>query len=217
MSHTVGIFMPAGIGVQAEPVFIGDYTDIQKNVGGNFDVVTVKTVGNDGSDVVLCGYVHDEGLLLDLDINWLASALFSREIHGDVVVMWALSPNGVYDGDNHDMPAKVQKYLLETHTEIVAERYNQAAVINMMFMNAVEEGFVEMCQLEAFDRELERTIATGDALSDEATAFMQKVLEWSINQAVANGLDDDDIDDIVDIETSNMDDVIEKLLSEGDK
>lgn len=213
---TVGIFMPAGIGVTAEPVFISDYTDIQKNVGGNFDIVTMKGRGNDGSDVVLTGYVNDEGAYLNLDINWLASGLFQREVYGDVVVMWALSPNGEYDGDNHDMPEKVQKYLLETHTEVVAERYNEAAVMNMMFMSAVEEGFIEQCQLDAFDRALEYTLATGAPLEEGAARFMQKVLAWAMAKAQVE-LDEEDIDFIVESELSELDDAIEQILSEGDK
>ena len=216
MSITVGIFLPAGIGVNSEPVFISDYTDIQKNVGGNFDVINMKAKGNDGSDVALTGYVNDEGLLLDLDINWLASGLFQREVYGDCVVMWALSPNGVYDGDNHDMPEKVQQYLLETHTEVVAERYNEAAVLNMVFQTAVEEGFIEQCQLDAFDRALHHTITTGAPLDDGASRFMQKVLTWAMQKAEVE-LDEEDIEFIVESEMSELDDALEQILTEGDK
>ena len=54
------------------------------------------------ADIV--GYVNDEGLLIGLTPNIIASVLFGRPLVGDVVVLGALSQEGEYDGENHDVP-----------------------------------------------------------------------------------------------------------------
>lgn len=54
----------------------------------------------------IVGYVNDEGLLIGLAPNLIASALFQRPLVGDCVVVGALNERGEYDGENHDVPAK---------------------------------------------------------------------------------------------------------------
>jgi hypothetical protein len=81
---------------------VDDYISIQNLVGGNFDCV--RTDLGKPDEVAIVGYVNDMGLVINLELNYLATALFGREIRGDAVVTWGLSPNGYYDGDNHDMP-----------------------------------------------------------------------------------------------------------------
>jgi hypothetical protein len=71
---------------------------IHEAVGGWFDCVY------DGGDVVY--YVHDEGLLIDLDPNIPVSVMTSRPIAGDVLIVGALDANGVQDGENYDVPAR---------------------------------------------------------------------------------------------------------------
>lgn len=73
------------------------YTVIQEMVGGLFDCVN-------GDDFAM--YVHDEGLLIDLDPNIVASLITGRVIAGDVVVVGSLNANGYHDGENYDAPSR---------------------------------------------------------------------------------------------------------------
>lgn len=73
----------------------------------------IDCVRND--DIV--GYVNDEGLLIGLDANVLASILFGRPLVGDVVVLGALSEEGEYDGENHDVP---EQYLSDRFREVAS-------------------------------------------------------------------------------------------------
>lgn len=73
----------------------------------------IDCVRND--DIV--GYVNDEGLLIGLDANVLASVLFGRPLVGDVVVLGALSEEGEYDGENHDVP---EQYLSDRFREVAS-------------------------------------------------------------------------------------------------
>lgn len=70
---------------------------IHEMVGGWFDCVN-------GEDFVI--YVHDEGLLIDLDPNITASILTGRVIAGDVVLVGSLNANGYNDGENYDAPSR---------------------------------------------------------------------------------------------------------------
>jgi hypothetical protein len=71
------------------------HTLIHEIVGGWFDCVR-------GEEIV--GYVHDEGLLIGLPVNAVASMLFQRPLVGDCVVIGSLNEKGEYDGENHDVP-----------------------------------------------------------------------------------------------------------------
>lgn len=79
-----------------------------------------------GSDYV--GYVNDTGLIDGLPLNYIASILFGRVICGDAILFGSFSPDGEYDGDEHDVPEWVvvavnQHYLLwKTHAETVSDR-----------------------------------------------------------------------------------------------
>jgi len=73
------------------------YEIITDLVGGYLDSVS----NSDGSVV---GYLHDEGLLIGLPVNTVASLLFSRPLVGNVVLVGGISPEGEYDGENHDLP-----------------------------------------------------------------------------------------------------------------
>ena len=68
---------------------------IHSLVGGWFDCVRSEHY---------VGYVHDEGLLIGLPVNVLASAMFGQPLVGDCVVLGALNDDGEYDGENHDVP-----------------------------------------------------------------------------------------------------------------
>jgi hypothetical protein len=70
--------------------------ELQGYVGGYIDCVR-------GDDIV--GYVNDEGIIMGLEYNLVASSLFQRHLFGDVVVVGAYDKDGVYDGANYDIPS----------------------------------------------------------------------------------------------------------------
>lgn len=90
----------------------------------------IDCVRND--DVV--GYVHDEGLLIGLSPNALASLLFGRPLVGNCVVLGALNAQGEYDGENHDVPPM---YLSPKISELAQALVSDEAVMESLRM-AVE-------------------------------------------------------------------------------
>lgn len=73
------------------------HTEINEMVGGWFDCVRNDT---------MVGYVHDEGLIIGLPINPVATALFGRVLCGTCVVFGAMNEKGEYDGDDHPLNAE---------------------------------------------------------------------------------------------------------------
>jgi hypothetical protein len=80
---------------------------IHATVDGYFDCVRPVAPG-----LGVVGYVHDEGLLLGLQPNAVASALFGRFLVGTCVVVGAFDDNGNYDGDNHNISADDMNHIL---------------------------------------------------------------------------------------------------------
>jgi hypothetical protein len=139
-----GALLPSGIGVEIEPVMVGEYTHIQSLVGGAFDCVTTKV-----GDNIIVGYVHDEGLLIGLEQNWFASALFGRNLVGPCVIVSGESPSGEYDGENYDLPEKLFQFLTTKFTEHVAETYNEATTATMVLSLAQSLGIATKDELDA--------------------------------------------------------------------
>lgn len=111
---TVGILLPCD-GSEPMPISVGDYQHIQTLVGGVFDAVRndfdpadmdhdESIVPPDAQPFTVVGYVHDEGLLIGLPVNAMASIVFGRELVGPCVLVSGTSPDGVYDSENHDIP-----------------------------------------------------------------------------------------------------------------
>lgn len=158
MSNPVaGALMPCGIGVEIQPVFVGEYTHIQSLVGGPFDVVT-RTM-DDGEIIV--GYCHDEGLILDLEQNWFASAFFERDLRGPVVVVGGTSPSGEYDGDNHDISDQFLNFLMGKFTEHVAESYNESVMVTLGIQLARGFGIVDKAEMAQLQRQLRDVVENG--------------------------------------------------------
>lgn len=89
----------------------GVYEFISKTIDGFFDVVH-------HSDGTYHGYVHDEGLLIGLPINAVATALFGQVIVGTCLVFGANNPAGIHDGEEYDAPSSAI-----TRTQIIAGAY----------------------------------------------------------------------------------------------
>jgi len=133
--QVAGAFMPSGIGREIEPVMVGDYKHIQSLVGGCFDVVTTRVGGHE-----IVGYVHDEGLLIGLEQNWFASALFERNLVGPCVIIGGESPDGYCDGDSYDLPENFFHFLATKFTEHVADTYNEATTATIVLELAQKFG-----------------------------------------------------------------------------
>ena len=132
-----GALLPSGINKEIEPVMVGEYTHIQSLVGGAFDVVRTKINGH-----VIVGYVHDEGLLIGLEQNWFASALFSRDLVGPCVIVGGESPSGEYDGEDYDLPENFYQFLTTKFTQHVADTYNEATTATIALELAQHFGII---------------------------------------------------------------------------
>lgn len=108
-----GILFPIGEDTEPLPIAVGDHININALVGGHFDAVRreftpEELAGEDAPDgaqpFVAVGYVHDEGRIINLPLNKLATVVFGQELYGDVVLVSGTSPDGEYDGDNYDVP-----------------------------------------------------------------------------------------------------------------
>ena len=136
---TAGMFLPVGTGVEPEPVIVGGLESLQGMVGGTIDAITT-TLGSDDNDCVIVGYINDDGIALDLDFNYIASALFGRQILGDCVIVWGLNENGVYDGHNHDLPTAIANFVMNELMHVVAKGYGTATLLSSFCEIAVEVG-----------------------------------------------------------------------------
>lgn len=88
---------------------------IQEAVGGYIDAVR-------GEDIV--GYVNDEGLLMGLPHNALASIIFGRYLVGNVLVVGSFSEEGEYDGADYDIPV----WLHELADKYMADNFDTPLV-----------------------------------------------------------------------------------------
>lgn len=86
-----------------------EYEFIRDAVGGIITAVSDRRLG-------LVGYVHDEGLLIGLEPNVMASALFGAPLVGECVVFGLYNAEGESDGESHDVP---EEFLAEDFTALV--------------------------------------------------------------------------------------------------
>jgi hypothetical protein len=176
-----GALMPSGIGVEIQPVLVGEYTHIQSLVGGAFDCVTTKVGGH-----LIVGYVHDEGLLIGLEQNWFASALFGKNLVGPCVIVAGESPDGYCDGDNYDLPESFFQFLTTKFTEHVAETYNEATTATIVLSLAQSFGIATKEELDLLvskmGEEMNSGGGTGEALQ-MLTDLTNKVNEQLMEMA----------------------------------
>lgn len=190
MSTVMGALMPAGTNERITEVQVGDYKSIQDLIGGLFDCVRAETPTGE----VLVGYVHDEGLMLGMETNWYASALFGRELVGPCVVVSGTSPDGAYDGDNYDLPQEIFQFLVGEFTQHVADTYNESALITMGVNLAVKFGIIGDEELSEF-----RGMLESFAPQDEVYGWLDRIA-------------DKVSDYITEREMSNIDEEIEQFL-----
>ena len=191
-SRTVsGALLPTGINRKIEPVLVDGVDSIQTYVGGMFDCVTQVMPDN----TVMVGYIHDEGMLLNLEMNWFASALFMRELHGPVVLVSGSSPSGEYDGENYDIPTHIYAWLISNFTEKVADTYNESVMVTALLNAGVELGVITVAE----KNEMYDLIASATEGGDQYEAkemldeIMERLEEWAMNNSgaeLANEIED---------------------------
>lgn len=172
---TYGILLPCD-GSEPMPISVGNHTHINELVGGHFDAISFNfdpalfdlaeygLDGADGTPFVAVGYVHDEGILLDLPINPMASVVFQREICGPCVLVSGTSASGEYDGENHDIPEWFANAVFQGGLHDVSRQLmNQAEEASDAIVLALQDGLFTEEQVA----KLFQMMASGDPKYNE--------------------------------------------------
>lgn len=194
MNKVTGLLLNAGVGASIDTVEVTDLESIQGYVGGLIDAVRQPI----DDDIYVVGYVHDEGFLLDLEMNWIASALFGREIRGNVVLVNGNNDVGEYDGYNHDLPSDFIEYMKTAFLARVATTYNESQIILALLQSAASDDIIEPEKLDELLEALSEAVETGDDdATNKAGELMRNVLS-QLDQTMANQATDTLVDEIYD-------------------
>lgn len=167
MSAVSAVLIKAGVGVTPEAVMVDGLESIQRLVGGMIDAVRIDTqqvnrvTGEEAPRFTIVGYVHDEGLMLDMEINWIASALFQQRIVGNVVLVSGSSSTGEYDGENHDIPDTLFKWLSTSFVNHVAKTYNESVMIAEILDYVKNDGGFTPEEVALFTDTMQRVMDEG--------------------------------------------------------
>lgn len=197
-----GLYLPCGVGASPEPCFIDTYEDIQSHVGGVFDVVVSDLNGEDGVQFV--GYIHDEGRILNLEMNYLATALFTQEIRGGVVVLWGLNENGYADGESYDIPEDMAMFLCKDLVEFAASTYNDAVIMDIFLGMAVQKNLATGNEIAELKLSLYKAATEGDYDSLMRHENRLRVVLTALRDALA---DDEDAQEVL----AKLDDMTKSL------
>jgi hypothetical protein len=180
---TMAAVLPADIAQEPYTFLLGGSNastvdEIQSKVGGVFDAV---------------GYIHDEGLILDLPFNATASTLFGRELRGDVVIVSGTNPDThEYDGENHDLPMNFYEYIVhvmhKSARESVAVSRMLASAVSLGLMGGVitQEEF-EYLQKYAELRGQTDVSGTLDSMPERWVSLVTKCVAYAIEQTEKDG------------------------------
>ena len=188
MSATIGCVLPAGVGQSIKRVIIEDLDDLQKLVGGYIEPLTAQVA----DDLFITMLVNEDGHTQDLEMNWIASALFMREIVGDVVLVRSADENGVLADDFMDLPTEFITWLETKHMPRVADAYNQTLMVSALFKFAVMENLIPEDEVDEFFNDTMIYLEGGDIdpeLQNKTTEFINKVIAV-VEEKVTNGLGD---------------------------
>ncbi|CAB4151387.1 Protein of unknown function DUF3846 [uncultured Caudovirales phage] len=164
--------LEAGVGGKVKPVFVDGLDDYQKIVGGYIEAVTAEF----GDGLYVTMFCNEEGLLKDLEMNWVASALFMREIRGNVVLVRASDDDGVLGGDDvFDLPSSFIKWLNDKHLPRVAETYNESIMLGLMIQFALQENLMTPDEFSDFMESLDK-YSSGEEITDELNEEMTKFI-----------------------------------------
>jgi len=115
-----------------------------------------------------------------LEYNYLASALFGRDLVGDCVLLWGLSPDGERDGDNYDMPAEMVESITTELLEGVSVAYNTSVVVSAIMELAIYAGITTKSEASSVIHDLHEASVNGTDNTEpeaELIAIMQKVAD----------------------------------------
>lgn len=182
---TMGAVIGTEVGKAPEPCVIGDIADIQARVGGHFDCVRVDIGSNTENEFTLVGYVNDEGAITEppMELNIVASMIFSRELRGACVILSGTNPETKdYDGENYDLPSKFYDFLCDT----IIKDVEKSVTFTRLLSSAVRIA----CQAKVISKEDFKYINdTIQSLSDVAVGSdfeamperLRELLEKSMN------------------------------------
>lgn len=193
MSAVHGLLIHSGVGAKVERIQVGELEDIQEHVGGMIDAVRKQV----SKDIVAIGYVHDEGLILDMEMNWIASALFMQEIRGPVVVVNGLSKDYEYDGDNHDLPDAFITYMQTKFIDKVAETYNESKLVQGMLEYAFNKDMMTEDEVAKLLEHLELGVEGNQESMDYVNNEFARVYEL-VEKEMTVGATDQLVDEIYD-------------------
>jgi hypothetical protein len=193
MSAVHGLLIHSGVGAKVERIQVGELSDIQDRVGGMIDAVRKQV----SKDIVAVGYVHDEGLILDMEMNWIASALFMQEIRGPVVVVNGLSNDYEYDGDNHDLPDEFITYMQTKFIDKVAETYNESKLVQSMLEYAFNKDMMTEDEVSELLKHLELGVEGNQESMDFVNHEFARIYEM-IEQEMTVGATTQLVDEIYD-------------------
>jgi hypothetical protein len=196
-----GWHLPAGINVEAKPVLVpaDDWRAVAQLIGGGCQYIDCIRVGAYNTDTeeayTLVGYVDDDGIANEQDINFLATVMFQRTdfIVGDCYVFNGNNPaTGEYDGECYDIPDAVTETALEEITAETANQYNNMIMLYSAAQVAIERGVLEYQDFVDMEK------------PEQQTDMIRFLLQYA--GTVANSMEtaDDDLDDIIDNELKAM-------------
>lgn len=226
-----GILLKAGDGQEPMPVPVTDHVSISEYVGGHFDVVTERYVASEfllesDDEFIAVGYCHDEGIILGLPLNKLATMVFRRELRGDVVVVSGTSPTGEYDGYNHELPEWfAQEVFGGRLSEAVSVADARSRFLSDALRRCHDEGLLDSDMLSAIQQVMIIGIG-GGVLSDDDIGVVNDVLTMASKYHMARllgmpRLTDEqvkmvnDITEMMDAEWEVSDEALAKFLEEN--
>lgn len=185
-----GALLPCGVGNTIEPAIVDGLDSLQQYVGGMIDAVSTELPNG----LIIVGYVNDEGLMLNMETNWFASALFDRQIVGNVVLVSGTSPEGEYDGENYDLPESFFMFLSTKFTEHVAQTYNECVAMTLGLNLAHRLGIISDDELDDLNNKVG---AAADGEDDtELKAHLVSISE-RVTEFVAKHVSDSAADEMI--------------------
>lgn len=202
----MGVMIYADNSREPEPAVInteGDTVEqIQTAVGGVFDAVRATAVNaDDNSEIVMVGYVNDEGLLLNLPSNAVASMLFGRTIVGDVLLFSGTNPeNGEYDGENYEIPFSLYEHIVKVLYPEAAQSVRFSRMLAQAVGYAVKKGIMTMEDFNSIHAEFDersKDSPTGSLndFSDRTQTLLAKALDAYLTAMLGSALQDELGDD----------------------
>lgn len=195
---TSAVVIKADNTVAPESLLIGGgdkdtLTEIQEVVGGTIDAVRRGCLDTSGKNknFILVGYVHDEGKIIDLPLNPVATVLFEQNIYGDVLLVSGTNPEtGEYDGENYDVPTDFTVYVTTALHEEVSMSLMFSKMLASALSRAVEDEVVSMSEANKIIAYCEK--GRDEGLAYDTIGSMPKELQDILKRAFMHSMLGDD-------------------------